>query len=193
MESKSTFQYKSNVDVPIGIDPSTLTGSGDYAQFQITAKGYLYVYYAFDVPELPDGAVIDKVSGNAFVSTNSTSNVTDRLLYICSGTTKKSNGTTWSAKKNYAIQSEETWTIDELKNCSFLGQLRYTGTGQVRSYRLYGAKLTVTYTYQSEKFMIKSGGAWNEVAKTYKKINGVWVEQTELSSVMDANTKYRKG
>ena len=191
MESESKFQSKSNVDVPIGKNPSTLTGNEDYAQF--TASGYLYVYYAFDVPEIPDGAVIDKVSGNAFVSTNSTSNVTDRLLYICSGTTKKSNGSTWSTRGNYAIQSEETWTIDELKNCSFLGQMRNTSSGQARYFRLLGAKLTVTYTYQSEKFMIKSSGAWNEVAKTYKKINGVWVEQTELSSVIDANTKYRKG
>ena len=58
------------------------------------------------------------------------------------------------------------------------------------------SSLIVTYTYtlpSSEQMMMKVSGAWQEVTTVYKKVNGVWVEQTELSTLFDTSTNYVKG
>lgn len=56
-----------------------------------------------------------------------------------------------------------------------------------------GAQLTVTYTYQSEKFMMKLGGAWEGAARVFKKVSGIWVEQTELANVVEDGVRYKNG
>ena len=37
---------------------------------------------------------------------------------------------------------------------------------------------------------VKSNGTYAEVQHVYKKINGIYVEQTDIASIMDTNTKY---
>ena len=37
---------------------------------------------------------------------------------------------------------------------------------------------------------VKSNGTYSEVQRVYKKINGIYVEQTDITSIMDTNTKY---
>ena len=37
---------------------------------------------------------------------------------------------------------------------------------------------------------VKSNGTYAEVQRVYKKVNGVYVEQTDIASIMDPNTKY---
>lgn len=59
--------------------------------------------------------------------------------------------------------------------------------------RFYGADLTVTYTYNAEKFMLKLSGAYNDIARTFKRVKGIWVEQTELSSVVEDGVRYQNG
>jgi hypothetical protein len=39
----------------------------------------------------------------------------------------------------------------------------------------------------------KNNGTWVTATKAYKKVNGAWVLQSDLSAVFDANTKYVKG
>lgn len=68
-----------------------------------------------------------------------------------------------------------------------------SGTSTNRYLYFYGADLTVTYTYQSEKFMLKLGGAWHDVARVFKKVNGIWVEQTELANVIEDGVRYKNG
>ena len=57
----------------------------------------------------------------------------------------------------------------------------------------YGADLTVTYTYQSEKFMLKLGGSWEGASRVFKKVSGIWVEQTELANVVEDGVRYKNG
>ena len=63
--------------------------------------------------------------------------------------------------------------------------------------RFYGADLTVDYTGGStgptEQLMMKQNGAWGTVSKVYKKVNGLWVEQSDLASLFDTQTNYVKG
>lgn len=44
----------------------------------------------------------------------------------------------------------------------------------------------------TEIFYIKDNGSWKQVTTVYKKINGVWVEQTDLASLFDTNMNYLK-
>ena len=37
---------------------------------------------------------------------------------------------------------------------------------------------------------VKSNGTYSEVQRVYKKINGIYVEQTDIASIMEPNTKY---
>ena len=37
---------------------------------------------------------------------------------------------------------------------------------------------------------VKSNGTYAEVQRVYKKVNGIYVEQTDIASIMDTNTKY---
>lgn len=40
---------------------------------------------------------------------------------------------------------------------------------------------------------IKENGTWKQYGQVYKKVNGVWVEQQNLSSLFSTNTNYVKG
>lgn len=42
-------------------------------------------------------------------------------------------------------------------------------------------------------YKITSTGSWTLVSKAYKKINGSWVQQSDLTNVFDSNTNYVKG
>ena len=56
--------------------------------------------------------------------------------------------------------------------------------------------LQVEYVYTplvTEAFSFKQNGAWVQASAVYKKINGAWVLQTDLSSVIDTNKNYVKG
>lgn len=63
--------------------------------------------------------------------------------------------------------------------------------------RFYGADLTVDYTGGStgptEQLMLKQNGAWGAVSMVYKKVNGLWVEQSDLAGLFDTQTNYVKG
>lgn len=41
--------------------------------------------------------------------------------------------------------------------------------------------------------MLKQNGAWGAVSKVYKKVNGLWVEQSDLAGLFDTQTNYVKG
>lgn len=61
---------------------------------------------------------------------------------------------------------------------------------------IYGAEIDVTYTIptpQTDKILFKNNGTWVEAVKVYKKVNGSWVEQSDLTTVFNANTNYVKG
>ena len=42
-------------------------------------------------------------------------------------------------------------------------------------------------------FMLKQSGSWVDSSTVYKKVNGAWVEQTDLSSVVPDNVRYQNG
>ena len=41
--------------------------------------------------------------------------------------------------------------------------------------------------------MLKLSGAYNDVARTFKKVSGIWVEQTDLANVSEDGVRYQNG
>lgn len=45
----------------------------------------------------------------------------------------------------------------------------------------------------TEAFFVKEDGQWKKYRTAYKKVNGSWVQQNDLGSVVEPNVKYRRG
>lgn len=176
--SDSSFGSMTNATNPVGKGSDNTT----YAEFTSDIRSStLYpakVYWPFDVSVIPEDATIDSVDCNVKVCVTSTTFIDSTSIRLCSGTTAKGSSTSFtSTSATVRSLSVGDWTRSELADCR-LYIYAMPNFVMDATVRFYGADLTVTYTYQSEKFMIKSGGSWEEVAKVYKKINGVWTEQT---------------
>lgn len=46
---------------------------------------------------------------------------------------------------------------------------------------------------ETSKIYVKVNGSWKEVSAVYKKVNGSWVLRTDVTSVFNSSTNYRKG
>ena len=53
--------------------------------------------------------------------------------------------------------------------------------------------IVVTGGGSQPKIYFKANGSWVEATTVYKKVNGTWVQQSNLTTVFDANTNYVKG
>ena len=154
------------------------------------------IYWPFDLSAIPSGAEIDSVSCKVKASVSSTSGVSSASVQLYSGSTSKGSSTSiLSTSTSAKTLSVGTWTRSELQNCRLClkAQRGTSSTSTTRSLLFYGADLTVTYTHQSEKFMLKLSGAYNDVARTFKKVSGIWVEQTDLANVIEDGVRYQNG
>ena len=61
------------------------------------------------------------------------------------------------------------------------------GTADITSLTLYAK---ATKNASGTGLYVKSNGTYAEVQHVYKKVNGIYVEQTDIASIMDPNTKY---
>lgn len=158
-----------------------------------------YVYIPFDLSPIPDNADIDSVACTARARVNVTSGWSAGAAQLFTGNTAKgsSRALLYAAGANSSsliTLSPGTWTREELKNCRLrLSCTRSTNSTSNICIFFYGADLTVTYTYQSEKFMLKLGGSWTDVARVFKKVSGIWVEQTDLANVVDQTKRLVNG
>lgn len=66
-------------------------------------------------------------------------------------------------------------------------------TYQIRTTQLYVDLDYETVETSQQQFYIKQNNSWKEVLVVYKKVNNVWVEQTDLDSLFDTDTKYVRG
>lgn len=153
-----------------------------------------YAYWPFDVSIIPDNATIDSVECKAKVSLSHDS-LCDGKIQLFSGDIAKGEAASinprFSNPSVYKL-SIETWTRSELNSVRLKTSIKSTKANR-RSILIYGADLTVTYTYNSEKFMLKTGGAWADVARVFKKVSGIWVEQTDLANVIEDGVRYQNG
>lgn len=171
--------YSSGLNNPIGKGSTNTT----YATVQAGYKAEAYCYWTFNVPTIPIDAEIDSVVCSAKVSVPTTSSSTVNVQ-LYSGSIAKGSAVecTSSTATVYTI-SNGVWTRTELDNIRLRTYIKSL-TNSNRNLYFYGADLTITYTYQNEKFMLKLGvnDSWIDTQKVYKKdTSGNWVEQTDLS------------
>ena len=190
----SSVQSVTNATNPVGKGSTNTT----YATINLVtgSRATTTIYWPFDLSAIPSGAEIDSVSCKVKASVSSTSGVSSASVQLYSGSTSKGSSTSiLSTSTSAKTLSVGTWTRSELQNCRLClkAQRGTSSTSTTRSLLFYGADLTVTYTHQSEKFMLKLGGAWHDVARVFKKVNGIWVEQTDLASVVPDNVRYQNG
>lgn len=171
-----------------------------YAQFNLTpgAQAVTSIGLAFNLEEIPNDAIINSVSCSvkATINTTTSSYVSQRTVQLYSGDIAK--GSTSNLGEFATIIELDTgnWTRAELDNLN-LYVFAKRGTSKITStyyIRFYGADLTIEYTSGgvTQTLKIKSNGKWTDVSKVYKKENGSWIEQTELSQVFDTNINYVK-
>ena len=190
----SSVQSVTNATNPVGKGSTNTT----YATINLVtgSRATTTIYWPFDLSAIPSGAEIDSVSCKVKASVSSTSGVSSASVQLYSGSTSKGSSTSiLSTSTSAKTLSVGTWTRSELQNCRLClkAQRGTSSTSTTRSLLFYGADLTVTYTYKNEKFMLKLGGAYNDVARVFKKVNGIWVEQTDLASVVPDNVRYQNG
>lgn len=187
-----SFNSISNATNPVG------KGANNTTYANITLKtgenAETWVYWPFDISAIPSNATIDSVSCSAKAAV-SDSHVKSRTIQLYSGATGKGSATNLTTSETAHNLDCGTWTRAELQDCRLRTYARRgaSSTSTNRYLYFYGADLTVAYTYQSEKFMLKLGGAWQDIARVFKKVNGIWVEQTDLSSVIPGNVRYQNG
>ena len=174
-----------NATNPVGKGSANTT----YASFENRPYQSGIVYWPFDTSIIPAEATIDSVASMAKGSCNSS---TKGSMQLYSGTVAKGSAT--STKTSAAVYNLScgTWTRAELDNIRLLTKITNANSNSSIFY-FYGADLTVAYTYQSEKFMLKLSGAYNDVARTFKKVSGIWVEQTDLANVIEDGVRYQNG
>ena len=119
-------------------------------------------------------------------------------MYLCHGTTTISNATATQLPNSSTVATRTfangslTWanivsygdTFGIRINC------RRNAKNTTAWWRIYGAEIDVTYTAPTTTMWFKQNGAYVAGTKTYKKANGVWVEQSDLTQVFDPNTNY---
>lgn len=151
-----------------------------------------YAYWPFDVSIIPDNATIDSVECKAKVSLSNDSLCHGEIQLFSGDIAKGIAASITDTRPRVYKLSIETWTRSELNSVRLKTSIKSTKANR-RSILIYGADLTVTYTYQSQKFMLKTGGAWADVARVFKNVSGIWVEQESLEGVVDTSKKLVNG
>lgn len=148
-----------NSSYPIA-DALDAASTNDWAQFNINtgSRATTYVYYNFDCSEIPSAATITSISCSVktYINTINSSRITTRQVQLCTGTTTKGSATTISNSPNEVNMTCGSWTAAELQNAKIRLYIRRGTSNTTSNYyvRLYGATLTVSYTYQGAQYTI---------------------------------------
>lgn len=172
-----------------------------------------WINYEFDFSEIPASATINSVSVKVYgAREDSTIDSTHVARFQCySGSTAKGTIQNFTSTSNGSVTVSDvgTWTPTELHDAILRFELGYYGG------RMLGITWTVTYTVSGYIYTItaistnhtivvssggvvqvlyyKNNGNWISATRVYKKINGSWVEQSDLTNVFDSQTNYVKG
>ena len=179
--------------------------STTYATLTNTDKSTSYYYFyirGFDFSSIPSDAEVSsftiKISGRASGAYNS-------AMYLAHGTSTIS-GATATQFPNSSTVTTRTFTIPDTltwdtvsgygSNFGIRINCRRNAKNTQSYYYIYGAEIDVTYTVPTpvtDKILFKDNGAWVTATKVYKKQNGIWVQQSDLTTVFSNQISYVKG
>lgn len=194
---------------------STSSGSGSWTYVKTSSgstTGTGYADFEFDFSEIPAGATINSVTVKCYGAVESASQSTSHSdITLYSGSTQKGTTQKFTSSTNGIITLSNigTWTRDELQEAKLRFAVGYYGG------HLFGITWTVSYsapenysysytvhgndtiavtigTAAQPKLYIKVDNTWKEVTTAYKKVNGTWVVQSDITTVFNSNNKYRR-
>ena len=181
----------------------TPVSSTTYATLTNTdaSTSYYYAYIrGFNISDIPANAVVSsftvKLRGRASGGYNS-------ALYLCHGTSTIANATA-TQLPNSSSAATRTFANGALTWADIVGygdtfgiriNCRRNAKNTQSYYYIYGAEIDVTYEVpvQTVKLYFRDGDVWTEASKAYKKVNGLWVEQDDLTMVFDGSKNYVRG
>ena len=179
--------------------------STTYATLTNTDKSTSYYYFyirGFDFSSIPSDAEVSsftiKIRGRASGAYNS-------AMYLAHGTSTIS-GATATQFPNSSTVTTRTFTIPDTltwdtvsgygSNFGIRINCRRNAKNTQSYYYIYGAEIDVTYTVPTpvtDQILFKDNGAWVTATKVYKKQNGIWVQQSDLTTVFSNQISYVKG
>ena len=215
-ESYDTYDIQSGSSYAgycVGHSTENPSSSGTSSNMYASDTGY--AEYAFDFSGIPPNATIESIEvrcyGHRENNTIDSSHISQCVLYR--GSTAISEAVDFPSTSNHLI----TVTPDTLPTRSQLDSVTLRHIVGYYGGLVLGITFEViystgsgidhyTYTYtvsgnstiavviggaaDTDKLFVKQGGAWKEVQKAYRKVNGTWTEITDLTTVFTAGTKY---
>lgn len=179
--------------------------STTYATVTNTNRSTSYYYFyvrGFNFSSIPSNAEVSsftiKIRGRASGAYNSAMYLAHGTTTITGATATQFPNSTTVTTRTFTIPDTLTWaTVSGYgSNFGIRVNCRRNARNTPSYYYIYGAEIDVTYTVPTpttEQILFKDNGAWVAATKVYKKANGIWVEQSDLTNVFDANTNYVKG
>lgn len=190
----STFNSLTNIS-----NAYTNSSSTTYAQLNTptrTTGTYTIYFTGFDFSSIPQNVSIDNISLKYKGRINSTNYMSSASVQIAKGTQLiGSSQSLYTTSIVTRTLTSENWSRDDLNDFRVkVSATRSRNTNNAAYVYAYGMDVTITYTEiaTKEQLKIKINGNWSDVAKVYKKVNGVWVEQSDLAELFNTSTKYVK-
>lgn len=207
----------SYMEYAVGHSAESPSSSGTSSNAYASSGSTGYAEYTFDFSGIPSGATIESIEvrcyGHRESSTIDSTHVSQCVLY--SGSSAISDEVDFPSTSNSMITLEPSGTVtrSQLDNLTIRHYVGYYGglvlgisfevtysTGSVIDHYTY------TYTVSGDSTIVvniggtatvilyfKDGGAWAAASRAYKKINGTWVVQSDLTTVFNSSTNYVKG
>lgn len=180
----------------------TSASSGTFAVINLNNGGGAVSKLAvkFDMSKIPTDAKINSISCKI------KARISNAYTYILSGVAQLYCGTAGLSSEIDLGTSEVAqsfsdtgyWDRESLDDLILLitctrGSLSANSS---QTLRFYGADLTVNYTGGGSSGPVlstKVNGSWVNVSKVYKKVSGIWVEQSDIANLFSPDTNYVKG
>lgn len=180
----------------------TSASSGTFAVINLNKGGGAVSKLAvkFDMSKIPTDAKINSISCKI------KARISNAYTYILSGVAQLYCGTAGLSSEIDLGTSEVAqsfsdtgyWDRESLDDLILLitctrGSLSANSS---QTLRFYGADLTVDYTGGGSTGPVlstKINGSWVNVSKVYKKVSGIWVEQSDIANLFSTDTNYVKG
>lgn len=174
------------------------TSSTNYGTVTNTEASTSYYYFylrGFNIGDIPANAQVSsftvRIRGRASGAYNS-------AMYLSHGTTTIT-GATATQLPNSSTVATRTFANGSLTWSDIVGygsdfgirvNCRRNAKNTQAWWRVYGAEIEVTYTAPTNTMWFKANGSYVAGSKVYKKVNGVYVEQSDLTQVFDSGTNY---
>ncbi len=173
-----------------------------------------WINYEFDFTMIPSTATINSVGVKVYgAREDSTIDSTHVARFQCySGSTAKGSIQNFTSTSNGIVTVSDvgTWTASELHDAQLRFEIGYYGgrmlgitwtveysvSGYTYTITAISADHTIVVTSsggQTDTIYFKNGSTWTQATKVYKKVNGSWVQQSDLTNVFSSGTNYVKG